>query len=94
MTRREFPIRDLAGYRDKGKHDSDAMVFYTFPAAFEDEIARGFNSKHFAKVLAGAGMLTLPASGRGYQRKSPRIDGRQINVYVIHHLPEGEQSEE
>lgn len=39
-------------------------------------------------------MLTLPASGRGYQRKSPRIDGRQINVYVIHHLPEGEQSEE
>jgi len=89
-----MPIRDLAGYRDKGKHDSDAMVFYTFPAAFEDEIARGFNSKHFAKALAGAGMLTLPASGRGFQRKSPRIDGRQINVYVIHHLPEGEQVEE
>ncbi|WP_162208243.1 hypothetical protein [Yersinia pekkanenii] len=22
-------------YRDKGKHDRDAMVFYTFPAAFE-----------------------------------------------------------
>ncbi|MFV8906888.1 DUF927 domain-containing protein [Serratia fonticola] len=89
-----LPIRDLAGYRDKGKHDCDSMVFYTFPAAFEDEIAKGFNSKHFAKALAGAGMLTLPASGRGYQRKSPRIDGRQINVYVIHHLPESEQPEE
>ena len=89
-----LPIRDLAGYRDKGKHECDAMVFYTFPAAFEDEIAQGFNSKHFAKALAGAGMLTPPASGRGFQRKSPRINGRQINVYVIHHLPDGEQSEE
>ncbi|BFI68405.1 hypothetical protein okayama3_39900 [Yersinia pseudotuberculosis] len=86
-----LPIRDLAGYRDKGKHDRDAMVFYTFPAAFEDEIARGFNVKHFAKALAGAGMLTPPASGRGYQRKSPRIDGRQINVYVIQHMPESSQ---
>jgi putative DNA primase/helicase len=87
-------IHDLAGYRDKGKHDCDAMVFYTFPAAFENEIAKGFNSKHFAKALAEAGMLTPPASGRGYQRKSPRINGRQINVYVIHHLPEGNQPEE
>ncbi|MDQ9127645.1 DUF927 domain-containing protein [Serratia fonticola] len=90
----DMPIRDLAGYRDKGKRDCDSMVFYTFPAAFEDEIARGFNTKHFAKALADAGMLTPPASGRGYQRKSPRIDGRQINVYVIHHLPEGNQPEE
>lgn len=89
-----LPIRDLAGYRDKGKHDCDAMVFYAFPAAFEDEIARGFNTKHFAKALAEAGMLTPPASGRGFQRKSPRIGGRQINVYVIHHLPEGNQPEE
>ncbi|WON77021.1 DUF927 domain-containing protein [Serratia sp. UGAL515B_01] len=89
-----LPIRDLAGYRDKGKSDCDAMVFYTFPAAFEDEIARGFNSKHFAKALAEAGMLTPPASGRGFQRKSPRIDGRQINVYVIHHLPESDPPEE
>ncbi len=89
-----LPIRDLAGYRDKGKHDRDAMVFYTFPAAFEDEIARGFNVKHFAKALAGAGMLTPPASVRGYQRKSPRIDGRQINVYVIQHMPESSQPDE
>ena len=29
------------------------------------------------------------ASGRGYQRKSPRIDGRQINVYVIQYQQEG-----
>ncbi len=87
-------ISNLAGYRDKGKHECDAMVFYTFPAAFENEIAGGFNTKHFAKALAEAGMLTPPASGRGFQRKSPRINGRQTNVYVIHHLPDGEQSEE
>ncbi|CAI0832362.1 DNA primase TraC [Serratia fonticola] len=89
-----LPIRDLAGYRDRGKHDCDAMVFYTFPAAFENEIARGFNTKHFAKALAEAGMLTQPASKRGFQRKSPRIEGRQINVYVIHHLPENDQGED
>ncbi|CNI43358.1 HNH endonuclease domain-containing protein [Yersinia pekkanenii] len=82
------------GGKPRSKHDRDAMVFYTFPAAFEDEIARGFNVKHFAKALAGAGMLTPPASGRGYQRKSPRIDGRQINVYVIQHMPESSQPDE
>ncbi|ABS48363.1 Uncharacterized protein YP598_4192 [Yersinia pseudotuberculosis] len=38
--------------------------------------------------------LTPPASGRGYQRKSPRIDGRQINVYVIQHMPESSQPDE
>ncbi|SWJ13161.1 DNA primase [Klebsiella pneumoniae] len=42
----------------------------------------------FAEVLKRAGMLTPPSSGRGYQRKSPRIQGRQINVYVLNYLPE------
>ncbi|MCL7679681.1 hypothetical protein M8369_37670, partial [Klebsiella pneumoniae] len=62
--------------------------FYTFPATFEKEIAAGFNHKQFAEVLKRAGMLTPPSSGRGYQRKSPRIQGRQINVYVLNYLPE------
>lgn len=79
----DLPIRDLAGYRQKGEHEESPVVFYTFPAAFEKEIAQGFNAKQFARVLAGAGVLKTPASGRGYQRKSPRIDGRQINVYVL-----------
>jgi putative DNA primase/helicase len=47
------------------------MIFYTFPATFEKEIAAGFNAKQFAEVLKNAGMLTPPKSGRGYQRKSP-----------------------
>ncbi|MCL6357255.1 DUF927 domain-containing protein [Pectobacterium parmentieri] len=91
--RTSLPIRDLAGYRERGKHDDSPMVFYTFPAAFEDEIAKGFNTKQFAEILCGAGMLTPPTSGRGYQRKSPRIDGRQINVYVLQYRPEDGQPE-
>ncbi|MCL6325003.1 TOPRIM and DUF927 domain-containing protein [Pectobacterium polaris] len=91
--RTSLPIRDLAGYRERGKHDDAPMVFYTFPAAFEGEIAKGFNAKQFAEILRGAGMLTPPTSGRGYQRKSPRIDGRQINVYVLQYRPEDGQPE-
>ncbi|WP_025151656.1 DUF927 domain-containing protein [Morganella morganii] len=91
---RDMPIRDLAGYRKKGDHDSDPIVFYTFPAAFEQEIAQGFNYKQFADVLKTAGMLTPPSSGRGYQRKSPRVDGRQINVYVLRFMPETSDSED
>ena len=75
---RDLPIRDLAGYRKKGCNEEDPIIFYTFPSAFEKEIAAGFNYKQFAEVLKTAGMLTPPTSGRGYQRKSPRIDGRQI----------------
>lgn len=88
-----LPISNMAGYRQKGGHESDPMVFYTFPAAFEGEIARGFNSRQFAEVLKKAGMLTPPTSGRGFQRKSPRIDGRQIRVYVLQYLPDDDQPE-
>lgn len=88
-----LPISNMAGYRQKGGHDADPMVFYTFPAAFEGEIARGFNARQFAEVLKKAGRLTPPTSGRGFQRKSPRIDGRQIRVYVLQYLPDDDQPE-
>lgn len=84
----DLPIRELAGYRQRGEHDESPMIFYTFPATFEKEIAAGFNAKQFAEVLKNAGMLMPPNSGRGYQRKSPRIQGRQINVYVLNYQPE------
>ncbi|VGE68810.1 DNA primase [Klebsiella quasipneumoniae] len=38
-------------------------------------------------------MLTPPTLGRGFQRKSPRIDGRQIRVYVLQYLPDDELPE-
>ncbi|ETT07423.1 MULTISPECIES: TOPRIM and DUF927 domain-containing protein [Providencia] len=90
---RDLPIRDLAGYRKKGSSEEDPIIFYTFPSAFEKEIAAGFNYKQFAEVLKTAGMLTPPTSGRGYQRKSPRIDGRQINVYVLQFAPEANEDD-
>ncbi|WP_342323684.1 DUF927 domain-containing protein [Kosakonia sp. BYX6] len=89
---RDLPIRDLAGYRKKGGHESDPIIFYTFPATFEQEIAKGFNAKQFAEVLKGVGMLTPPTSGRGYQGRV-REDGRQIRVYVLNFLPEEENSQ-
>ncbi|ENO0837943.1 DUF927 domain-containing protein [Enterobacter hormaechei subsp. steigerwaltii] len=84
---RDLPIRDLAGYRKKGSHESDPIIFYTFPATFEQEIARGFNARQFAEVLKNAGMLTPPTSGRGYQGRV-REDGRQIRVYVLNFMEE------
>ncbi|MHB4646533.1 DUF927 domain-containing protein [Klebsiella pneumoniae] len=84
---RDLPIRDLAGYRKKGNHDGDPIIFYTFPAAFEQEIAKGFNTKQFAEVLKNAGMLTPPTSGRGYQGRV-REGGRQIRVYVLNFMAE------
>lgn len=84
-----LPISNLAGYRKrKSSHDDAPMVFYTFPAAFEKEIAKDFNVTQFARALATAGMLSEPSSGRGYQQKSPRINGRQVNVYVLHQIAE------
>lgn len=87
-----FPISNLAGYRKrKSSHDDAPLVFYTFPAAFEKEIAQGFNARQFARVLAAAGLLSEPSSGRGYQQKSPRINGRQFNVYVLHQVSEEDE---
>ena len=84
----DMPIKELAGYRQRGEHEESPMIFYTFPSAFEQEIAKGFNAKQFAEVLKSSGMLNPPTSGRGYQRKSPRIQGRQFNVYVLSYQPE------
>ncbi|MCL6336223.1 DUF927 domain-containing protein [Pectobacterium carotovorum subsp. carotovorum] len=84
----DMPIKELAGYRQRGEHAESPMIFHTFPSTFEQEIAKGFNAKQFAEVLKSSGMLNPPTSGRGYQRKSPRIQGRQFNVYVLSYQPE------
>ncbi|KAB7676548.1 DUF927 domain-containing protein [Plesiomonas shigelloides] len=85
---RDLPIKELAGYRKNGALDSDPMLFFTFPAVFEKEMAAGFNARQVAEVLMAAGMLHPPKSGRGYQRKSPRVDGRQFNAYVVTYRPD------
>ncbi|EAM9829415.1 DUF927 domain-containing protein [Salmonella enterica] len=82
-----MPIRDLAGYRNKGSHDDDPMIFYTYPATFENEIATGFNYKQFAKVLANSGMLQQGDKGR-LKKRALRVDGRQPVFYVLMYAPE------
>ncbi|MGA9606253.1 MAG: DUF927 domain-containing protein [Rouxiella badensis] len=81
---RDLPIKDLAGYRVK-KPDGETLVFHTFPAVFNDEIATGANATAFAQVLADAGMLDKPA--KGVTRKTLRIDGKQPR-FVVLMLPE------
>ena len=88
-----LPIHNLAGYRQRGNHDDSPITFYTFPDTFDKDIAKGFNRQQVARVLKESGMLTPSADGKKFQRKSPRIQGRQINVYVLQFLPDGEESQ-
>ncbi|XES86449.1 DUF927 domain-containing protein [Franconibacter pulveris] len=82
----DLPVRDLAGYRDRGSRESGPLIFYTFPATFENEIAAGFNPKQFARVLAEARMLE-PGQDR-FKKKAIRVDGRQPVFYVLMYQPE------
>lgn len=78
-----FPIKELAGYRQRGNHDDDGITFYAFPSTLKDEIANGFNIKQFCEVLIEVGMLIPPTKERGYMKKSPRINGRQTRIYEL-----------
>jgi putative DNA primase/helicase len=82
----DLPIRDLAGYRKKGNHDSDPIIFYTFPATFEQEIARGLMPNSLPKYLKNAGMLTPPTSGEVI--RACARGWRQIRVYVLNFMAE------
>lgn len=87
-----LPISNLAGYRKrKSSHDDAPLVFYTFPATFEKEIAQGFNARQFARALASAGVLSASTDGQRFQQKSPRVNGRQINVYVLQYRADDER---
>ncbi|MBN3136141.1 TOPRIM and DUF927 domain-containing protein [Pectobacterium punjabense] len=85
---RDLPIKDLAGYRVK-KPGADTLMFHTFPAVFNNEIATGANAAAFAQVLADAGMLDKPA--KGITRKSLRIDGKQPRFVVLMTLDDEEE---
>lgn len=85
---RDLPIKDLAGYRVK-KPGADTLVFHTFPAVFNNEIAVGANAAAFAQVLADARMLDKPT--KGITRKSLRIDGKQPRFVVLMTLDDEEE---
>lgn len=84
---RDLPIKELAGYRTGNTSDDEIIKFYTFPAAFEQEIARGFNATQFAKALARAGMLEK--GGDRLKKKALRkMGGRQHTFYVLMYSPD------
>ncbi|EMO7189847.1 DUF927 domain-containing protein [Pluralibacter gergoviae] len=87
---RDLPIKELAGYRTGSPTGEDAYKFYTFPAAFEQEIASGFNPRQFAKALASAGMLEAGDNGRHKKKALRRMGGKQHVFYVLMFSPDGE----
>ncbi|EEW9261794.1 hypothetical protein D4599_15310 [Escherichia coli] len=64
--------------------------FYTFPAAFEQEIARGFNHTQFARALASAGMLDTGDKGRYKKKALRKMGGKQHVFYVLMFSPDDE----
>lgn len=90
---RDLPIRDLAGYRTGSqRNEGEKFKFYTFPGAFEGEIASGFNPQQFARVLANAGMLE--AGGDRLKKKAlKKIGGKQHTFYVLMYSPEDEEGQ-
>lgn len=87
---RDLPIKELAGYRSGSASGDDAYKFYTFPAAFEQEIAKGFNHGQFARALANAGMLETGDRGRYKKKALRKMGGKQHVFYVLMFSPEEE----
>lgn len=87
---RDLPIKELAGYRTGSQSSDEAFKFYTFPAAFEQEIASGFNPRQFAKALASAGMLEAGDNGRHKKKALRRMGGKQHVFYVLMFSPDSE----
>ncbi|EAT1310584.1 DUF927 domain-containing protein [Salmonella enterica] len=87
---RDLPIKELAGYRTGSQSSDEAFKFYTFPAAFEQEIASGFNPRQFAKALASSGMLEAGDNGRHKKKALRRMGGKQHVFYVLMFSPDTE----
>jgi putative DNA primase/helicase len=87
---RDLPIKELAGYRMGSQAGDETFKFYTFPAAFEQEIARGFNHTQFARALASAGMLETGDKGRHKKKALRKMGGKQHVFYVLTYSPDEE----
>lgn len=87
---RDLPIKELAGYRTGNQTGEESYKFYTFPAAFEQEIASGFNPRQFAKALASAGMLEAGDNGRHKKKALRKMAGKQHVFYVLMFSPDEE----
>ncbi|NDO80214.1 DNA primase [Citrobacter sp. NCU1] len=93
---RDLPISELMGYRDSGDRVDAPALFYVLPAPFKKHVAGTHNKDATAQVLHDAGMLKKPASGKGWQIRTPRLkhqnNARQW-TYVLLFAPETEGTE-
>ncbi|HHO0430850.1 DUF927 domain-containing protein [Klebsiella pneumoniae] len=87
---RDLPIKELAGYRTGSPSGDEVYKFYTFPAAFEREIASGFNHTQFARALASAGMLETGDKGRHKKKALRKMGGKQHVFYVLMFSPDSD----
>lgn len=83
----QLNVHNIVGYTDKGDYEAGGKVkFYVLPATFKHEIAKHFDANKVASVLHNAGMLKRPASGKGWQVKTPRIkhlNNKQLRAYAV-----------
>nr|DAM78864.1 MAG TPA: Superfamily II helicase [Caudoviricetes sp.] len=89
-----LPISELAGYRNKGNHVDDPLLFYVLPGVFKSEVAKGFDSGQFARTLCEAGILKKSPSDKGYQTLTPRLrhlGNIRVRSYLLVQLDEGEE---
>jgi uncharacterized protein (DUF927 family) len=76
----QFVIRDLAGFR---RRTDDGWDYYVTPAAWREELCRGFNPSSIARALADSGMLVLPTTGP-HRSVSVNVPGHgRIRLYHI-----------
>lgn len=90
-----LPISELAGYRNKGNHVDDPLLFYVLPGVFKSEVAKGFDSGQFARTLCEAGILKKSPSDKGYQTLTPRLrhlGNIRMRSYLLVQLDEGEET--
>ncbi|MGR7527392.1 DUF927 domain-containing protein [Klebsiella aerogenes] len=90
-----LPINELAGYRNKGNHINDPLLFYVLPGVFKTEIAKGFDSGQFARTLFDAGILKKSPSDKGYQTLTPRLKhlgNIRLRSYLLVQLDEDEET--
>ncbi|WP_240088152.1 DUF927 domain-containing protein [Escherichia coli] len=81
-----LPISELYGYRESEGRYGEPVLFYVLPDPFQSHVANGFNKDAVARALHEAGMLKKPASGRGWQIRTPRLKhlkGARLRVYGL-----------
>lgn len=90
-----LPINELAGYRNKGNHINDPLLFYVLPGVFKTEVAKGFDCGQFARTLFDAGILKKSPSDKGYQTLTPRLrhlGNIRLRSYLLVQLDEDEET--